>query len=227
VLATIQVILFVALTVIVVSLPDIQDDLGLGRSDVALVSSAFGLSFSGLLILGGRLADLFGRRRLLMLGLTVSAVASVAGGVAPGLAVLLLARFVQGIGAALAAPTALALVHGDVFADAGRQGRAVAAWGVLAPIGATTGLLVSGLVVTWSSWRWTFAIPTVGAGVAGLLVPRLVPAGPAPTRTRLDVPGALLVTAGLSALSFALVSSEDHPGCRRSCWFRSPAAFRW
>ncbi len=161
-LGAVQLALILAITVIVVPLPAVQRDLGLSGAELALVSTAYGLSFSGLLLLGGRLADLFGRRRVFVFGVAVFGLASAAAGLAPRLEVLLAARFTQGVGAALAAPAAMSLL-GVVFPDPVRRVRAVAIWGGLSSAGATAGTLLSGVVMTWSSWRLAFLVPVLVA----------------------------------------------------------------
>jgi MFS family permease len=203
-LGVVQAALTGAIAIVLLALPAIQNELGLGRGDLVLVSAAPGLSFSGLLLLGGRLADLFGRRRVFVAGLVIFGLAELAAGLAPSAGVLLAARFGQGIGAALAAPAAMALL-GSVFADGEARARAVAIWGSLSPLGASVGTLLSGVVVTWVSWRWAFAIPAAIAVIAVVATPRLILAGPAPVRLRLDVPGAALATAGLTILSYGFV----------------------
>jgi MFS family permease len=209
-LGVVQAALTGAIAIELLALPAIQDEFGLGGGDLVLVSAAPGLSFSGLLLLGGRLADLFGRRRVFMVGLVVFGVAALAAGLAPSAGVLLAARFGQGCGAALAAPAAMALL-GSVFVDGEARARAVAIWGSLSPLGASVGTLLSGVVVTWVSWRWVFAIPLFIAVIAVLTAPRLIPDGPAPIPLRLDVPGAVLATAGLTVLSFGFVQiGEEH-----------------
>jgi MFS family permease len=209
-LASVQFVLIAAITVLSVALPSIQRDLGLTTADLALSSAAYGLSFSGLLVFGGRLTDLLGHRRILVIGLAIFCVASASVGLASGLWMLLAARFTQGIGAALAAPAAMALL-GSVFSDARRRQRKIAIWGTVASIGATAGTLMSGVVVDLASWRWAFVPLVVVAATALLATFYVIPAGPPPLRTRVDVLGAVLVTLGLSTLSYGLVTSMDHP----------------
>lgn len=237
-LAAVQVTLILGITVIAIGLPAVGRDLGLRPGQLTLASAGYGLAFSGLLLLGGRLSDLLPARRVLVTGLMVFGLASAAAGLAPTFGTLLGARLAQGTGAALVAPAAMALL-GSIFPDSPRQGgsteelaveagarqdgpahetagpglsphdRALAVWGWLAPLGATTGLLLSGLATTWASWRWAFALPTAVAVTAALAAPRLVPAGPPPTPRPLDVPGALLATAGALAVSYGLVTAGD------------------
>lgn len=208
-LGGVQIILIAAITLPVIALPQIQHELGLNHSNLVLISAGYSLSFSGLLLLGGRLADQYGRRQVFVLGITVFGVASGIGGVAPGFEVLVASRFAQGCGAALTAPAAMALL-GTVFPDSTQRARAVAVWGSVSGVGAAAGVLLSGVMITWVSWRWSFAIPAVVAVVALFAARWLLPAGPTPRRMRLDIPGGLLVTAGLSVLSLGLLAAGDH-----------------
>lgn len=210
VIAVTQATLVAAITVITLGLPAIQRDFGVDQPDVALVTSAYGLSFGGLLLLGGRVVDLLGRRRAFTLGVGVFGGGSAVGALAPSVWVLVVGRFLQGCGAALAAPAALALLRA-IVADPARRNRAFAFWGGLGAVGATVGLVLSGAVLTVGSWRWTLAIP---AGVAILVVglaPVLLP--PSPRRpTRLDLTGAVLATAGVSALSYGMLRVGEPRG---------------
>ena len=209
VLATTQFVLIAAITVLSVALPAIQRDLHLATGQLALVSASYGLSFSGLLVLGGRLGDQFGHRRLLIAGLSVFCLASAAVGLATGLWILLAARFTQGIGAALAAPAAMALL-GAIFPEPGQRERIVAVWGTVASLGATAGTLLSGAVISVTSWRWLFVLLIMPAALALTAVFWTVPQGDEPRPRRLDLAGAALVTAGLTALSYGLIRSSDN-----------------
>src|SRR3569833_2868418 len=224
-LATVQVTLVASITVITVALPAIQRELGAGPREPVLAASAYGLSFGGRLLLGGRLADRYGPRRVLVTGLAGFGAGSAAAGRAPAGGALVAARFAQGAGAALAAPAAMAL-HGDVAPAPRRRARATAVWGVLSGAGATAGTVLAGVVTTWVSWRWLFAAP-VGVAAVVTASARRLPAGaagrPAPggrgadvrrpdtapggTGRRPDVAGAVLVTAGLGAVLYGLASS--------------------
>jgi hypothetical protein len=135
--------------------------------------------------------------------------ASAAAAVSPGFALLLAARLLQGAGAALAAPAALALV-GILFPEPPRRARALAVWGMLPIMGAVAGMLLSGPLLEWASWRWTFAVPALVAVVVAALAPRALPAGAAAeVHRRLDVLGASLATGGLFALATGLVASSE------------------
>jgi MFS family permease len=216
-LGALQVVLIASITLIVVPLPAIQLELGLERPDLALLASAYGLSFSGLLLLGGRVADLYGHRRVFLAGVAVFGAGSVLAALAPGSAVLVSARFAQGAGAALAAPAAVALVRA-VVPDPARLPAALAVWGTLSVSGAVSGSLLSGVIAAVASWRWAFAIPVMVAATVLLAAPRVlgmpavdalepVRAAPerAPDARRLDVVGGVLVTAGMVALSYGLL----------------------
>ncbi|MFB7666553.1 MFS transporter [Kitasatospora sp. NPDC056138] len=202
-LGAVQIVLIATITVITVALPAIQRELRLTEAEMVFAISAYSLSFGGLLMLGGRLADLFGHRRVFVAGVLVFGLASAAAAASPSLWVLVLARFAQGVGAAGAAPAAMALL-GSVFPEPVERGRALAVWGVLASIGASSGNILSGVVLTWVSWRWIFVVPAVLAAVVVLLAPRVLPTGPGVRRERLDTVGAVLITAGLAALIFGL-----------------------
>lgn len=202
-----QIVLIATITVITVALPTIQREMGLSETDLVFATSAYSLSFGGLLMLGGRLADLLGHRAVFLAGLLVFGIASAAAASATTLWVLVAARFGQGIGAAGAAPAAMALL-GSVFPDPHERGRALAVWGVLASIGASSGNVLSGVVLTWVSWRWVFILPAAVAAVVLAVSLRVLPSGPAPRKERLDTVGAVLITAGLSSLIFGLGELE-------------------
>ncbi|MFD4658782.1 MFS transporter [Kitasatospora sp. NPDC058444] len=208
-LGVVQAVLIFTITILTVPLPLVAREFGLGPSGVLLLSAAYGLSFSSLLLLGGRLADRHGGRPVLRAGLALLAAASIACALAPGYPVLLASRFVQGVGAALTAPAAVAVVRALHPGPAAYR-RAMATWGGLSVLGATVGSVLSGAVAAAVSWRWLFAVPVLVA-LAGLLrsaaLPAAVPAGPRPA---LDLRGAALATAGVCAASHALVASTEN-----------------
>ncbi|MGW6707345.1 MFS transporter [Streptomyces sp. NPDC054956] len=208
-LGTVQMSLIFALTSLVVPLPTIGREFSLARDDLILLSAAYGLTFAGLLLFGGRLADRFGGRRVLSAGLLVFAVASLAAPLAQGPGLLLTARFAQGVGAALTAPAAMAVLRA-VFPHPAAYGRAMATWGGLSVLGATAGNLLSGVISALAGWRLSFAVPVAVAVTALALAPRLLPATPAGAGRSLDLPGALLATAGISLASYGLVLTDAH-----------------
>ncbi|MEE1764774.1 MFS transporter [Streptomyces sp. SP18BB07] len=209
-LGALQTTLIFTLATLAVPLPLIGREFDLERADLILLSAAYGLTFAGLLLFGGRLSDRYGGRRALTTGLVLFASASAAAPLATGIEALLAARLAQGAGAALVAPAAMAVLRA-VFPSPDTYGRAMATWGGLSVLGATTGNLVSGVIAALLSWRWTFAVPLVVAVAALALTPRLLP-DTAPSRDRtLDVPGALLATGGITLTSYGLVVTDARP----------------
>jgi EmrB/QacA subfamily drug resistance transporter len=207
-LASVQFVLILGMTVLNVALPDIQQEFGLSRAELVLLSASYGMSFSGLLLLGGRLSDLYGARRVFVVSTALFAISSAAAGLAPGFGVLLSARFVQGVGAAFAVPAAMALV-GLVYSEPARHARAMAVWGGLAAFGGTAGMLLSGVVAWWDSWRWAFVVPVAISVVAVALASRMLPQSETAPRERVDILGAILVTAGITVLGYGLVEAPE------------------
>ncbi|WP_328302991.1 MFS transporter [Streptomyces sp. NBC_00435] len=206
-LGTVQMTLIFALTSLIVPLPTIGREFSLARDDLMLLSAAYGLTFAGLLLFGGRLTDRFGGRRVLTAGLLLFTVASLAAPLAQGPGILLTARFAQGVGAALTAPAAMAVLRA-VFPEPAAFGRAMATWGGLSVLGATAGNLLSGVISALTTWRLSFAVPVAVAVAALILAPRLLPTTPAGEGRSLDLPGALLATAGISLASYGLVLTD-------------------
>lgn len=208
-LGTVQATLVFTITLIAVPLPAIGREFNLGSSGLIMVSTAYGLAFSGLLLFGGRLADRRGGRAMFAAGLVIFAVASAGAAAAPGFAVLVAARFAEGAGAALVAPAAMAVLRAVVRDESGHA-RALATWGGLSVAGATAGILLSGVVTTWVSWRWMFAVALLVSVAALVLTPRWLPAVAPRGRAALDLPGAALATAGVTMLSDGLVMTGGH-----------------
>ncbi|MGS2645442.1 MFS transporter [Streptosporangium sp. G12] len=207
VLATVQFMFTVDSSIVNVALPSLQRDLGASTADLAWVVNAYVVTAGGLLLLGGRLADLWGRRRLFLLGTAIFALASLASGLAANTGMLVASRFGQGLGEALAAPAALSIIV-LTFRDGREKARALAIWGGLSGLGATVGVLLSGALTELAGWRWIFLINLPVAAVALLLAPRLVKARPGGgDGRRVDWAGAVLVTTGLIALISALLSA--------------------
>ncbi|MFI2435475.1 MFS transporter [Streptomyces sp. NPDC018693] len=212
-LGSVQVTLIFTLAAVAVPLPEIGARFSLRREELVLLSAAYGLTFAGLLLFGGRLADRWGGRRALVAGLLLFTAASIAAPLAPGYAALLAARFAQGAGAALTAPAATAVL-GDLFPEPPAYRGAMATWGGLSVLGATAGNLLSGVISALLSWRWAFALPPAAATTALLLAPRVLPPGPgrpAGHRPGLDLPGALFATGGIAATSYGLVLTDARP----------------
>lgn len=208
VLCFVQFMLVLDDTVVSVALPSLRDDLGFSGSALAWVVNAYFLAFGGLLLLAGRAADLLGRRRVFLIGVAVFGVASLACGLAQQPWQLVVGRFTQGAGAALAAPAALSLIT-LMFPGAEERARALSIWGGVAALGGTVGLVISGVLTDLASWRWIFLINLPVAAVALVLVPRLVTESRAAHRTRLDIPGAVLGTAAVLSLVYGLLQAGE------------------
>ena len=212
VLGLIQFMLVVDITIVNVALPHIQRDLHFSHAGLAWVVDGYVLMAGGLLLLGGRLADMFGRRRLFLIGVGVFALASAVSGAASSPAMLVSSRFAQGAGEALAAPAALGLVA-LLFPDPRERTKALGIWGGVAGLGGTTGVVISGLLTDLASWRWIFYINLPIALLALVLVPRLVSESRmvrSPGQ-RIDLPGAVTATGGLVAVVYGLLQASRHP----------------
>jgi EmrB/QacA subfamily drug resistance transporter len=196
-------------TIVLVALPSIQADLGFSEQGLQWVLSAYALSFGGLLLLGGRAADLLGRRRLFMTGVLFFTAASLMCGLAWSPAALLAARVVQGVGAAIMTPTALSIIA-TTFPDGSERNKALGIWGALGGIGATAAWLIGGPLVDGPGWEWIFFI-NIPLGLAALaLAPLLLNESRAAlTRRSYDPAGALTITGALVLLVYALVEAPD------------------
>jgi EmrB/QacA subfamily drug resistance transporter len=211
VLALVQFMIIIDITVVNVALPSIQRALGFTGGGLAWVVDGYALMAGGLLLFGGRVGDLFGRRRLFLIGATLFAVASFTSGAAQNQTMLIMSRFAQGAGEALASPAALALVV-LLFTDSKERTRALGIWSGLAGLGGTVGVLLSGLIVNFISWRWIFFVNVPIAAAAIALVPGLVSESKAETSSRrVDLPGAVLVTGGVLSLIDGFLAATRHP----------------
>jgi EmrB/QacA subfamily drug resistance transporter len=203
-----QLMLILDITVVAVALPSISADLGLGRQSLTWVVSGYTLAFGGLLLLGGRAADLFGARRLVLVGLGLFVGASLLAGLAPTGWALLAGRVLQGLSAAVLSPSALSLVV-RMF-DGPERDRALGIWSALGGAGAALGLLLGGLLTAGPGWPWVFFVNVPVGLLLGLGLRRALPpdlAGGSPGR--LDLLGAALVTAATGTLLYALIQAGD------------------
>src|SRR2546426_8647234 len=209
-LALVQFMIVIDITVVNVALPSIQKALHFSGGGLAWIVDGYALMAGGLLLLGGRLGDLLGRRRLFLIGTAVFAIASFTSGAAQNQTMLVMSRFAQGAGEALASPAALALVV-LLFTDARERTRALGVWGGLAGLGATVGVILAGIIINFISWRWIFFINVPIAAIAIALLPRLVDESRAESASRrIDVPGAVLVTGGVLALVDGFLAASRH-----------------
>jgi EmrB/QacA subfamily drug resistance transporter len=197
-------------TVVALALPPIQQDLKAGTANIEWVVNAYVLCFGGLMLVGGRIADQWGRRRTLIVGVVLFTAASLACGLAKDASLLITARAAQGLGAALLSPTALSMVT-TTFPEGKERNTALGVWAALSGLGGTLGVVFGGVVTDFLSWRWIFLV-NIPVGVA-VVVGVLLLASPGRPRTaagRIDVPGALLITAGLTLLVLATVNISTY-----------------
>jgi MFS family permease len=200
-------LVLIDVSILMAALPTIHRDLGFSPTSLSWAQNAYTLTFGGLLLLGARAGDLAGRRRAFMAGIALFAVASLAVGLAQSSTWMIAARAVQGVGAAILAPSTLALLSTS-FPEGPQRSRAMAAYGALAGIGTAFGLIVGGVLTSALSWRYGFFL-NVPVGLAAILAaPRVLPDTPRHAG-RLDMPGALSCTVGVSALVFGIVHSAD------------------
>ena len=203
-----QFMVVLDVSVVNVALPAMRTALGFSAEGLQWVVSAYTLAFAGFLLLAGRAADLFGRRRMFLIGLTVFGAASLVGGLANGPGLLLAARAAQGFGGAVLVPASLTILT-TTFAEGPARAKALGAWAAIGGVGGAAGGLAGGLLVHYLSWRWIFLVnvPVVVATIALALA--VITETRAKERPSLDVAGALLVTGGLVALVYGVVSSES------------------
>jgi len=196
-------------TIVNVALPDIAKALSVrSNSDLQWVVTGYKLTFGGFLLLGGKLVDRIGRRRIFLSGAALFATASLVGGLAGNLGVLLAARAVQGTGGALMSPAALSLIT-VIFAEGKERNRAFGIYSAITAAGAALGLILGGVLTQYISWRWVFFVNLPIAAVAIFGAVLVVPESKDDDAQGFDVPGAVLVTGGLMALVYALVKGND------------------
>ncbi len=200
----------VDLTIVNVSLPTIGRDLHFSQTSLQWVATAYALTFGGFLLLGGRAADLLGRRRVLIAGLGLFSAASLACALATGQAFLIGARAVQGIGAAVMLPAALSIVM-NMFKEGAERNKALGIWGAIAASGATIGLITGGLLTRYAGWQYIFYLNVPIGTAALLLAPRFVPESRLETTgRRFDASGALAATGGLVLLVDAISQAPQY-----------------
>jgi EmrB/QacA subfamily drug resistance transporter len=207
VILTAQLMVVLDATIVNVALPKIQTALHFTRTDLSWVLNAYSLTFGGLLLLGARSGDLFGRRRVFLAGIAVFSLGSLAGGFTTSSGLLLAARAFQGVGAAFASPSALALLM-VMFKDGAERTRAIAMYTAVSIGGAAVGLVAGGVLVQWTSWRWVFFV-NVPIGIALLVLARRdLPETPRTTGT-IDYPGALTSVTGMVAVVYGFVRAAS------------------
>src|SRR6202042_254357 len=214
VIALIQFILVLDITVVNNALPHIQSSLHFSRAGLAWVVDGYVLTAGGLILLGGRLADLLGRKRMFLVGVTLFAVASILSGAAVDPAMLVASRFLQGIGEAIAGPAAFGLIA-LLFTEPKERAQAIGVFGCVAGLGGTLGPIISGLLIAAGSWRWIFFVNVPVAVIAVVAVARMVhesraEINPLHAGQRPDVAGAVLGTGGLSGIVYGFIAAGTH-----------------
>jgi EmrB/QacA subfamily drug resistance transporter len=207
-LAAAQFVVVLDASIVNVALPSIGRDLHFSQDNLSWVVNAYVLVFGGFLLLGGRMADLLGRRRLFIAGLILFAVASLAGGLAQSEGWLIAARAVRGLGAALLSPAALSLVT-VLFTEGADRNKAMGVWGAVAGSGGAVGVLLGGMLTEWAGWEWVLFVNVPIGIIAAFLAPRLLPESRNEGERHFDVAGAVTITAGLSLLVYALVDANS------------------
>jgi EmrB/QacA subfamily drug resistance transporter len=208
-LCTVQFMVVLDVAVVNVALPSIQTDLGFSQKDLQWVISAYALFFGGFLLLGGRAADLLGRRRVFLAGLVVFSAASLLSGLAWSENALIVSRALQGLGSAIVSPAALSILT-TTFAEGSERNSALGAWGAVGAFGAVAGVLLGGVLTDLLSWEWIFFV-NVPVGIGAFAVTPLVLAETRDAQARgFDLPGAALVTSGLVVLVYALTQANGY-----------------
>ena len=207
-LAAAQFIVVLDASIVNVALPSMGRDLDFATEDLSWVVNAYTLVFGGFLLLGGRMADLLGRRRVFVAGLILFSAASLAGGLAQSPGWLVAARAVQGLGAAILSPAALSIIT-TTFAEGAERNRALGVWGAVAGSGGAAGVLFGGLLTEYAGWEWVlFVNVPIGLAVA-FFATRILPESKIDGPRHFDAAGAVTVTAGLSLLVYALVDTVN------------------
>ncbi|WP_436786292.1 MFS transporter [Yinghuangia sp. YIM S10712] len=205
-------------TIVTVALPAIGDDLGFSPANLAWVMNIYMIAFGGLLLLAGRLGDIFGRKRMFLAGIAVFTVASLLCGIATSPEMLLIARFIQGAGGAMASAVSLGMIV-TLYPEPSEQGRAIGAFSFIGAAGASLGLVLGGVLTEAANWHWIFLVNLPIGAVTLLLAARVLAADtPAGTRGKADVVGATLVTAGLMLLVYAVVKAEAYGWGAAETW---------
>src|ERR1051325_8273844 len=206
-LAMAQFVIVLDASIVNVALPSIGKALDLSQDNLSWVVNAYTLFFGGFLLLGGRMADLLGRRTIFMAGLVLFAAASLLGGLAQSDTWLIIARAAQGLGAALISPAALSLVT-TIFTEGAERNRALGVWGAVAGSGGAAGVLLGGMLTKWAGWEWVLFVNVPIGIAAALLAPRLLPESRNEGTRHFDVTGAFAITGGLSLLVYSIVNAN-------------------
>jgi EmrB/QacA subfamily drug resistance transporter len=207
-LAMAQFVVVLDASIVNVALPSIGRALDFAQGNLSWVVNAYTLVFGGFLLLGGRLADLLGRRRMFVYGMWLFALASLLGGLAQSEVWLIAARALQGLGAALISPAALAILT-TTFAEGSERNKALGVWGAVAGSGGAVGVLLGGMLTEWAGWEWVLFVNVPIGIAAALIAPRLLDESRDDSSPSFDIAGAVSVTAGLALLVYTLVDANN------------------
>jgi EmrB/QacA subfamily drug resistance transporter len=204
-----QFLIILDTSIIGVALPTIQEHFGITQTDLQWIFNAYVITFGTLLLLGGKLSDIIGQRKVFTIGFLILTGASVLAGIAMSNDILITARVLQGLGAALIAPSALSIVMNLFSANKAEMNKAMGIWGAAAPAGGTAGVFLGGIITAWFDWPWVFLI-NVPIGIAVLaLIPKLIPNG-VKRKGSIDYLGALTITASLGLLIYSIVTANEN-----------------
>ncbi|MFE3499554.1 MFS transporter [Kitasatospora sp. NPDC059160] len=219
-----QFMVVLDVSIVNVALPQVRDSLGLSPAGLQWIVNAYTLGFAGLLLLGGRLADLIGAKRAFTTGLAAFTTASLVCGLAGNGPLLIAARATQGVGGAMLAPATLTLIM-TTFTEPRARTRAMGAWSAVMAAGGAAGAVLGGVLTQYAGWRWVFFVNVPIGMVLVVAAVRSVPVGQRPRAgRRLDLPGALTVTLGLTLLTYGIVATETHPWGAPQVWAPVAAA---
>ena len=209
ILSLAQFLIILDTSIIGVALPTIQDHFGITQTDLQWIFNVYVITFGALLLLGGRLSDIVGQRTVFTIGFLILTGASVLAGLAMSNDMLITARVLQGLGAALIAPSALSIVMNLFSANKSEMNKAMGIWGAAAPAGGTAGVFLGGIITAWFDWPWIFLI-NVPIGIAVLaLIPKLIPKG-VKKKGSIDYLGALTITASIGLLIYSIVTANEN-----------------
>src|SRR6266705_3234900 len=208
-LSVVQFMVVLDIAIVNVALPSIKVDLGFSQENLQWVISAYALVFGGFLLLGGRAADIVGRRRIFVAGLVVFTLASLLAGLAWSEASLIAARALQGLGAAIISPAALSILS-TTFVEGRERNIALGVWGAVGGFGAAAGVLLGGVLTSALSWSWIFFVNLPVGAVAFVLAPLLLGESRDARVKHFDVPGAALVAGGLSSVVYAITQAGQN-----------------
>lgn len=208
ILSLAQFLIILDTSIIGVALPTIQQHFNITQTELQWIFNAYVIAFGTILLLGGRLSDILGHRRIFFVGFLVLTVSSIVAGLATSIEILIIARAIQGLGAALIAPSSLSIVMGLFGNNKSEMNKAMGIWGAAAPAGGTAGVFLGGIITAWLDWTWVFFI-NVPIGIAVLvLTPKLIPQGTR-KKGKIDYLGAILITASLVSLVYSIVTAND------------------